>query len=119
MRAPRLRAPQPGRSSSLRGWVGAALHRGFDWTSMSEERTERIRITEEYRGLTGMERYCREESGRSGPASVWRVYAFLWSREGEASGSISAICKGTHLNVQDAGHAIETLWDRGVVDFSE
>ncbi len=86
---------------------------------MSEERTERIRIAEEYRGLTGMERYCREEYSRSGPASVWRVYAFLWARQGEASGSISAISKGAGVNTRDAGHAIETLWERGVVDFDE
>ncbi len=54
-----------------------------------------------------------------GPASVWRAYAFLWARDGENVGSFEEVRKGTGLNIQDAGHAIEVLWERGVVDFEE
>ncbi len=43
------------------------------------EAAEKLTIRPEYRGLTGIERYCREECSRSGPASVWRVYAYLWA----------------------------------------
>ena len=66
---------------------------------MRGEDADRIRSAEEYRGLAGMERYCREECW-SGLDSVWRVYAFLWARQGEGSRLISPISKGTRLHAQ-------------------
>ena len=116
LRPPRLRVPRP-TASALRGWAGCAFHRGFNGTRMRGEDADRIRSAEEYRGLAGMERYCREEYSRSGLDSVWCVYAFLWVRQSEGSRLISSISKGTRLHAQAIGPAIKTFWERGVLDF--
>lgn len=79
----------------------------------------RFRINSQYQGLIGMERYCREECSRSGPASVWRVYAYLWSREGHVHTSDRTIQHGTGLNERTTADAIFTLIERGVLDIEE
>ena len=80
---------------------------------------DRIRISALYRGVTGIERYCREECNRSGPASVWRVYAYLWSHQDHVDGSERTIQRGTGLNTIDVADAIYTLWERGVLDLED
>jgi len=79
----------------------------------------RFRISSQYQGLIGMERYCREECSRSGPASVWRVYAYLWSHQAKTFGSEKAIQRGTSLSAGSVNHAISVLWERGVVEFDQ
>ncbi len=82
---------------------------------MSRERPDRLQIAQAYAGLLGMERYCREECSRSGPASVWRVYAYLWSREGHVFTSERTIQHGTGLSERVAADAIFALLERGVL----
>ena len=80
---------------------------------------DRIRISDPYRGLTGIERYCREEYNQSRPASVWRVYAYLWMHQGHVDGSEATIRKGTGLSASVVADAIYTLWERGVLDLED
>ena len=83
------------------------------------ERSGRIRISALYRGVTGIERYCREECSRTGPASVWRVYAFMWSRDSQAFTSERDIQQGTRLSEQAAADAIYLLWEQGVLEIED
>ena len=66
-----------------------------------------------------IEHYCREQCNRSGPASVWRVYAYLWAHEGHVDGSEQAIQRGTGLSTSAVNDAIYTLWERGVLDLED
>ena len=84
----------------------------------SEPAPEKLTIRPEYRGLTGIERYCREEYSRSGPASVWRVYAYLWANQGQVYGSEKTIQRGTGLSASAVNNAIHALWERGVLEFN-
>ena len=59
----------------------------------------RFRISATYRGLTGMERYCREACNRV--------------RTGPACGG----CTRTYGRTRARNDAIHTLWERGVLDF--
>ena len=62
---------------------------------------------------------CEEECNRSGPASVWRVYAYLWSREGHVFTPERTIQHGTGLSERAAGDAIWALLERGVLEIAE
>ena len=50
---------------------------------------------------------------------MWRVYAYLWSREGQVFGSEASIRKGTGLSAGAVNNAIHTLWECGVLDFED
>ena len=69
--------------------------------------------------MTGIERYCREECSRSGPASAWRVYAYLWSRENQVFTSEKDVQQETRLSEQAAADAIYLLWEQGVLEIED
>lgn len=58
-------------------------------------------------------------AGRSGPASVWRIYAYLWTHQGHVYGSEKTIQRGTGLSADAVADAIYTLWEQGVLDLED
>ena len=72
---------------------------------------ERIRIRDPYRGVAGMDRFCRETCNKSGPASVWRVFAFLWARDDKP-----IVHEGTGLSERTTANVLWTLKERRVLE---